>query len=132
MNRRIIMEKSGGIGGLGVGLDINLRIKGLRSTVDELTSTLQETGEKATGKITDLVKKLRDEGVGELKKAIQQGQGKESGEGQEVYNKVVSTLQDAAGRGEGEARKLLNDLGEKVESGGKKMQDTAKEKETKH
>jgi DNA-binding MurR/RpiR family transcriptional regulator len=125
------MDKSVGVGGLGVGLDINLRITGLRSTVDELSSALQETSEKTTATVTNLVKKLRDEGVGELKNALQQG--KEAAGGSEVYNKIVSTLQNAAARGEGEARKLLNDLGEKVESGGQKMQEVAdKEPETRH
>lgn len=127
------MEKTIGIGGpgIGVGLDITLRIERLRSTVDELTSTLRQTGEMTTGTVTNLVKKLKDEGVGELKRALQEG--KETVEGSKVYNQIVSALQSAASRGEAEARNLLHELGEKVEASGQKMQEAAsKEHDVRH
>jgi hypothetical protein len=42
-----------------------------------------------------------------------------------MYDRIVQNLRDAANRGEEEARQLLSDLGESVESTGQKMQDAA-------
>jgi hypothetical protein len=109
--------------GLGLGLDVNLRLGDLQNTLSQLTDALQQTGEKVTGTVSGLVRKLWDAGAGQLKGAREKEGG--HGEASDTYNRMVSSLQDAARRGEEEARKMLDQLGEKVESAGEKTQEFA-------
>jgi hypothetical protein len=109
--------------GLGLGLDVNLRLGDIQNTLGQLTDALQQTGEKVSGTVAGLVQKLWDAGAGHLKGAREKEGGR--GEASDTYNRMVTQLQDAARRGEHEARKMLDQLGEKVEAGGEKMQDFA-------
>ena len=106
--------------GLGVNLDIDLKLGELRNTLDMLTDALTQTGEKATDMIAGAVNKFRQAGVENLQKSAGEG-----GEQSELYNRIVTNLKSAADKGEAEARNLLNDLGEGVESAGQKMQEGA-------
>lgn len=119
------MEKNMGIGlgNLGVDINLTLRLGEIKNTVDMLTDAIQQTGETATNVIADAVQKLRDAGVGDLQKSLGQGEGRE--ERQNVYNKLVSSLRDAASKGYETAKSLLNELGESVETGGRKIQEVA-------
>ncbi|MFP5211938.1 MAG: hypothetical protein ACLGPL_01025 [Acidobacteriota bacterium] len=119
---------TGGLG-LGLGVDINLRLGEIRNLVDSLTSALQQTGETVGATIGGIIGQIRDFGVENFRKMSEQG-----GEAKETYNQLVSRLQDAAGRGEEEARNLLHSMGEKVEGAGEKMQEFSHkgEDETRH
>jgi hypothetical protein len=121
--------KSGSVG-LGLGLDVNLRLGDLQNTLTQLTDALQQTGGMVVGTVSDLVRKIRDAGVGGLKQAREKEGG--HGEASDTYNRMVSSLQDAARRGEDEARKLLGELGEKVETAGEKTQEFAARKPESH
>jgi hypothetical protein len=107
--------------GLGLGVDITLELGALRSGIDMLTDALRQTGETTTDLFADAIRKIREAGPEQLKKAAEEGQG----EAKDTYNTLVSKLQDAAGRGEEEARNMLRTLGENVEGAGEKMQDVA-------
>jgi hypothetical protein len=119
-------SESGGLG-LGLGLDVNLRLGELTNLVDQLTSALQDTGEKASDMIASSIRKMREASVGQLKSAKEKEGGK--GEASDTYDRLVSSLQSAARRGEDEARNLLGELGEKVESAGEKTQEFARKDE---
>jgi hypothetical protein len=109
--------------GLGLGLDVNLRLGDLQNTLTQLTDALQQTGGKVGDTVSGLVRKLWDAGAGQLKGAREKEGG--HGEASDTYNRMVSSLQDAAHRGEEEARKMLGQLGEKIEHGGEKTQEFA-------
>jgi hypothetical protein len=121
--------KSGPVG-LGLGLDVNLRLGDLKNTLAQLTDALEHTGEMAVGTLTGLVRKIRDAGAGGLKQAKEKEGGR--GEASDTYHRMVTQLQDAARKGEDEARKLLSDLGEKVETAGEKTQEFAAKKPESH
>lgn len=95
----------GGIG-LGVGIDLNVRLNLVKELVHTLNSALQETTGTVTGILSDVYHKIREAGPEKLKSEAQQG-GYE-----DQYNELVQRLNDAADRGEEEARSLLNEMGE--------------------
>lgn len=102
------MEKKQGSEGIGLGVDINLRLGELTSTLDKLGNALKETGEKAKGMISEAVGKLREAGAQKLKEASRKEGGK--GEATEAYERTVKQLQTASERGDAEAKKLLNEM----------------------
>jgi hypothetical protein len=116
-------EKRQGSSGLGLGLDVDLRLGELQSTVDQLTGALQSAGDKLAGNVGSLVQKIREQA-----QQLQQAAQKEGGQGQAagLLQRVIALLQEAANRGEDQARKLLAELGQKAESAGQKMQETAR------
>ena len=118
--------ETGGLG-LGLGVDLNLKLGELKNTLDMLTDTLTNVGEKTTDMLANAVRKFRDVGVQTIKEFSDKG-----GEQGNLYNNIVTNLRQAADRGEEEARSLLRDLGEKVETGGQKMQSAAEEDTTRH
>ncbi len=119
-------QKPAGVG-LGVGVDLNLQLGGLKSALDMLTDALKETGETATDLITNAVNKIREFGPEQFK----QFKGKEGEQG-DLYDRTVSNLRKAADRGESEAREMLNKLGEGVEHTGEKMQSKSHEGQSAH
>lgn len=119
-------KDASGSQGLGVGLDINLRLGELQSTLNQLTDALQSAGDKLSETVSSAIRKMRDAGVHDLKTARDKEGGR--GEASDTYNRVVSQLQSAARRGEDEARRMLGELGEKVESAGEKTQEFAAKK----
>ncbi|MBI5445102.1 MAG: hypothetical protein HY900_28310 [Deltaproteobacteria bacterium] len=121
---------SSGSTGLGLGLDINLRLGELRNTLTQLTDALQAPVEMVTDTLANTIRKLRDAGVQDLKSAREKEGG--HGEASDTYNRMVAQLQDAARRGEDEARKLLGELGEKFEAAGAKTQEFAAKKPESH
>jgi hypothetical protein len=120
--------KSTGLG-LGVNLDVDLKLGELRNTLDMLTDALKQTGDKATDMISGAIAKFREAGVGNLRQAAQQQEG---GEQSQLYDRIVNNLRTAAERGESEARNLLKEMGEGVESAGQKMQGAAESEERTH
>lgn len=111
--------------GLGLGLDVNLdlRLGELRNALTMLTDALKETGNAATDLLGNAIGKIREIGVENFTNWGTQG----NQEQKDAYHQLVSKLQDAANRGEQEARNLLQSLGENVESAGQKMQSAASE-----
>jgi hypothetical protein len=118
-------SKGGGIG-LGLGVDITLSVGGLRSVVDELNSVLRSTTETVTGTLGDVFSKIREMGPENIKQWGKEGSEEQQG----AYNELVGKLQEAANRGEDEARNLLSEMGESVESAGQGMQETARGEES--
>lgn len=115
-------EKKQGGGGLGVGLDINLRLGEIQNTVTQLTEALQSAGGKLTQNVTGLIRKIQESAP-----QLQQASRQEGGQGQatSLLNRLVAQLQEAANRGEEEARKLLGELGQKTQAAGRQMEEQA-------
>jgi hypothetical protein len=115
----------------GIGLDVNLRIGEIRSTVDQLTDAVTQTGDKLVSTVADAVHKLRDAGFGQLKESYEQccKTGHEEcchEEHAALYQRALGLLRSAAGKGVQVARDLLNELGEGLEKTGEKVQETAR------
>ncbi len=104
-------------------LNITLTLSGIRSLTDTLNDALQQAGPALQQNVNKVVDAVRQLGVEDLKKWVQQG-GEEE---QSAYNQLISKLQQAAKRGEDQARSLLQSLGENVSSAGQKMQSAASE-----
>lgn len=113
-------EGSGGLG-IGLGVDINLRLTQVRELVSTLNSALSETTSNLTGILSDVANKIREFGPDKFKSEAKEG-GYE-----EEYDKLVYDLREAANRGEEEARNLLGEMGEKVESAGESMKEAGRE-----
>lgn len=109
--------------GLGLGLDVNLDLSGIQGLVSSLNDALAQTGAVATDTLATVIRSVRELGLDQIRQWAEQG-GQQA---KDLYQQLVGKLQEAAGRGEQEARDILYSAGEKVESGGKKMQDTASE-----
>jgi hypothetical protein len=118
-------ERSKGIS-LDLGLlqlNITLSLTGIRTLTDTLNDSLQKTGPALEENVNKVVDAIRQLGIEDLKNWVQQGGEEERG----AYNQLVSKLQQAAQRGEDEARNLLHSLGENVSAAGQKMQSAASE-----
>jgi len=119
-------ETTGGGIGLGLGVDLNLKLNQLTDLVHTLNDALRETGSTVTGLLSDTIHKIKEIGPEILKEA----KGQEGFSDQ--YNQLVSSLRQAADRGEEEARNLLSRMGEGVEHAGEFVQEKAKPEETTH
>jgi hypothetical protein len=104
-------KETGGVGGLGVGVgvDIDLKLGQVRDLVHLLNTTLKETGSTVTSIISDLAGTIKSFGPSFKSQAEERGF-------LEDYDSLVHDLREAASRGEGEARKLLADMGEGEEA----------------
>lgn len=109
--------------GLGLGVDLNLNLSGVQGLVSSLNDALAQTGAVATDTLSTVIRSVRELGLDQIKQWAEQG-GQQA---KDLYHQLVGKLQQAADRGEEEARSLLQSAGEKVESGGQKMQDVASE-----
>ena len=111
-------------------LNITLSLSGVRTLTDTLSQALNQSEEALTENVNKVVDAVRQLGIEDIKKWAQQGEEEEKS----AYSQLVSTLQQAAKRGEEEARNLLKSLGENVTAAGQKMQSAAssEEKETRH
>jgi ABC-type transporter Mla subunit MlaD len=106
-------------------LNITLSISGISSLADTLSDALQQAGPSLEENVNKVVDTVRQLGVEDLKKWVQQG-GEEE---ESVYNQLVSKLQQAAQKGQDQARNLLQNLGENVSAAGQKMQGAASKEE---
>lgn len=104
-------------------LNITLTLSGVNSLADTLRQALEQSEEPLRENINKIVDAIRQLGPGELKKWAEQGGQEEKS----AYDRLVSNLQQAAQRGEEEARNLLDTLGEKVSAAGQKMQGASEE-----
>jgi hypothetical protein len=119
-------KSSKGLGlGLGIDLDVDLDLSGLRGIVNDLTDVLAKTGDVATDALAGVIRAIREYGIENIKKLAVAT----SEEAKELYHKLVSKLQEAAERGEEQARDVLHSMGEGVETTGRKMQNAAAEDE---
>lgn len=109
-------------------LNVDLSIHGLHTLTDTLESALNQTGDKLSQGVNKVVDVVRQLGVDKIKNWVSQGGQEEN----KAYNQMVSKLQNAAGRGEAQARELLESLGEDVSHAGRSMQDAASEKDKRH
>lgn len=117
-------SKTPGLGlGLGVDVGLNLDLSGVQTLVNDLNHALSQTGGVATDLVANVIRTVNQLGVQNLVKWAREG-GREA---KELYNQLVSKLQEAASRGEDQARSLLGKMGEKVEGAGEKMQSAASE-----
>lgn len=117
-------SKGGGIG-LGLGVGLNITLGGLRSVLDELDYALKSTTDTVTDTLSNIYNKIREMGPQSL-----QQWGSESEEQRSAYDQLVEKLRSAADRGEQEARNLLSEMGESVESVGQTMQEKAQGEES--
>jgi N-acetylglucosamine kinase-like BadF-type ATPase len=109
---------------LGIAeLNITLSLSGIRTLTDTLSQALEQSEGALSENVDKVVGAIRELGVQDLKRWVQQGGEEEKS----VYNQFVSKLQQAARRGQDEARNLLQSLGENVSAAGEKIKGAASE-----
>ncbi len=90
------------LGSIGVELDLSL----LTNIVRQLKTAISSTSARANQLFQENIGRL-EEHIDKLREEAEKGSPKAS----EVYDKVVETLKDAAGKGKEQARELLKKLG---------------------
>jgi ElaB/YqjD/DUF883 family membrane-anchored ribosome-binding protein len=115
-----IMEKQQGTSSiLGVGIDLTLKLDLIKGLVSTLEDALKQTGSKLTDAMSGIYEKIKELGPSELKSQAEQGGFEDQ------YHQLVSKLQEVANRGEDEARKVLQQMGETTEQAGHKIKNAS-------